>query len=106
MNTTGKVIVGIIVLVVVLGGAFYLYQQMQPTPVVAPSIATTSQTSSAGTPATSQQTAASVNPLPSGTATSDAALAQDAASVDTQMSALSSDNTQVTQSVNDQPVTQ
>ena len=106
MNTTGKVISGIVIVVVVVGGAFFLYQQMQPMTAIAPGPVNTTASNSVQQPVTpaptAEQTAASVNPLPSGTDTSDAGLTKDAASIDTQMSGLSSDNTSVTQSVTDQ----
>lgn len=83
MTSTGKIIIGAVIAVLVLAGAYYWYTtQMQPA-------SSTSQTTAAGETTT----------LPSGANTSDAALSQDLNSIDTQMQGVSSDNANVSASV-------
>ena len=84
MNTTGKVIVGILVLLVVLGGVYYAVKHNNS------KVTQTPQTLD----------------LPGGESNSDEALQQDTATIDTQLNALSSDTAEVHQSLNDQPLAQ
>jgi hypothetical protein len=94
MDTTGKIIVWVVVILIILGGLFYWYEYMH-TPKVSTSM---TATSSAMLPSAAATAAA--NPLPAGTSTSDAALSQDTAAIDAQMNGLDSDNTNMTSSVN------
>ena len=105
-----KFIITVVVLLVIAGGLWFtgLLSQWVPSiptyaSLMSPSAATTTPTTTTQT----QQQPQAVNDLP--TAANDAsddALVKDSASIDTQMSALSSDNANAQSSTNDKPVTQ
>lgn len=99
MSNTTKVTVAVVALAVILGGAYYWYVSQPATPE-----ATTVGTATPNTNSVSSTSGAST--LPSGTQTSNQALGQDLSAIDTQLSGLNSDNTNVSQSVNDQQVQQ
>ncbi len=104
-----KFIITIVVLLVVAGALWFtgLLSQWVPSiptysSLMSPSVATT-------TPQTTntQQAQAPVNDLPTATNdASDAALVQDSASIDAQMSNLQTDSANAQSSTNDKPVTQ
>lgn len=81
MSQNTKLVLGIVALVVVLGGAYWYWQSRQ-TPT-----------------ASNDGSSTEVTSLPSGSNTSDTALEEDMASIDTQIKAVASDNTQASQSV-------
>lgn len=74
-----------IVILVIIGAGFYYWSTRTPAP----------ESASAGTPSSTASTD-----------TSDAALDQDTAAIDTELSGLDADNAQVSQSLDDQAVTQ
>lgn len=92
MSSNAKIWIGVVVVIVLVLLGWYWYSQNNA--------GTTSQTPSG------QTSTNTTNGSPSGSATSDAALNQDSAAIDTQMSGLDSDNASMNQSFNDQPVSQ
>jgi cytoskeletal protein RodZ len=98
MSKTGKIILWVVVAVIVIGGIWWWIAASQ-SGVPATTPATTSNVS----PATGTSTAASPS-YPQGD--SDQSINQDMTSLSAQMNGLSSDNANVTQSMNDQPVQQ
>ncbi len=92
MSQTNKVIVGVAVLAVVAGGAYYWFALHGKTD----SMANQEKGSYMN------QGPATVTTLPSGSDTSDAALQQDSAAIDAQMKGLDSDSANVDQSVSQQ----
>jgi hypothetical protein len=113
MSTTGKVVLGIVVLVIVLGGGYYYYAHskmatvgMNATSTSMDGMAMDGMASASAATAGMQATAAANTSLPGGSSDSDAALDQDASSIDTQMSGLNSDNANESQSLNNQSASQ
>lgn len=91
MTSTGKLIIGIII--VALIGAWY-FSSIQPgTPSDTTAATTTTQTSSGSLPTASGDT-------------SDEAIIKDSAAIDAQLSGLGADGASVEQSLNDKPVAQ
>ena len=103
MTTTGKVLVGIVVVLILAGGAYYWYSSTHS--AVNPTLQTATSTDSMQGMQT-QGSTESASVLPSGSGTSDASLNQDTAAIDSQMTGLDSDNASVNSSVNDQPISQ
>jgi hypothetical protein len=97
MSNTTKIVTAVIVVIIIAGGGYYWYTHMPSEMGMA---------SSADQNGTASGTAAAVASLPGGSSDSDAALNSDTAAIDSQMSGLSSDNTNVSSSINDQPVSQ
>jgi hypothetical protein len=102
MSSTGKIITGVII-VVVLVGAYMLIESHPATTAMAPDMTGTTTTDSTGslpaaTTTTDLTTASSDD--------SDAALQQDSATINGQMSGLNSDNADTDSSMNDQAGTQ
>jgi uncharacterized protein HemX len=99
MSTTGKVVTGIVVALIVFGAGYYWYSQSNANAVATGTAASepiTAQTQSGSL----MQSTSSAQPLPK---TSDAALAQDSAAIDAQMNSLDSDTTSVNQSLSANP---
>lgn len=103
MTTTGKVLVGIIVVLIIAGGAYYWYAQTHNPATAAVQEASTPDAMAGMDMSTSSM---QKSDLPSGTGTSDTSLNQDTAAIDAQMNGLDSDNSDVNSSINDQPVSQ
>ena len=97
-----KIIMTIVGVVAILGGAYYWYssQNTAPAPVVevapTPKVVATEPSGPNSGPST----------LPSGTQSSNEALGQDLSSIDSQLSGLSSDTADVNKSLSDQQVAQ
>jgi hypothetical protein len=82
MSQTSKIVLGIAVVAVLLAGAYYYWHMHQ------------------GTAAGSNSTAAAdVTALPSGSSSTDASLAKDLASIDSQIQAVNKDNMTASASV-------
>ena len=94
MSKTGKIILWVVVAVIVIGGIWWW---------IAASQSGVPATTSNVSPATGTSTAASPS-YPQGD--SEQSINQDMTSLSAQMNGLSSDNANVTQSMNDQPVQQ
>lgn len=84
MSQSAKIITGLVLAVIVLGGLYYWY---------------TSKNGPGGASDQSAQSAAETTTLPSGGNTSDASLSQDLNSIDAQMQGVSSDTADVSASV-------
>ena len=95
-GTRAILVIAIVAVLAALAGWLYWSNQAAAPAMTAEAPTTT-------TPVAAQPTHAS---LPSGSDTSDGALSQDTAAIDSQMSAFSSDNTSVGNSLSDQPVSQ
>ena len=93
-----KAVLWIIVALLILAGVYYWYTHKAVAPAT-----TTSAAAVTAAPASSAQRASS---LPSGSDTSDAALAQDASSINAQMQSFNSDNAAIDSGMNDKPVSQ
>jgi flagellar basal body-associated protein FliL len=108
MNSTGKIVAGIIVLIIVVAGAFYWFMHSKSgTPsFTASSTSMTATTSNTASAQSGTIDAAGAAALPGGTSDSDAALQQDTAAIDAQMGGLNTDNTNTSASLNDQPISQ
>lgn len=89
MQNAWKIVVWIVVILILAGGAYYWYTNR-----------------STGTNANTPPSASASQGLPSGDDTSDAALTEDMASVDAQMSALNDDDASVSSAMSDQEVQQ
>lgn len=89
-----KIVIGIIVVAVVIGIGYYWYSSTKPSAPV------TTATNTQGTAAPAGPT------LPSGTNTSNDALAQDVASVDADVSAMNGDTTAIDTGLSDKAVAQ
>lgn len=100
MSKTGKIILWIVIVVIIVGGIWWWMESrsnivMAPGSNNAPAATATSTVNSSGAASTS---------YPQGD--SDQSINQDMASLNLQLNGLSSDNANVTQSMNDQPVQQ
>ena len=93
MQNTWKIVLWILIVLVLAGGAYYWYANRSP--IGTPSLGTEQQTQ-----------AADPSALPSGSDTSDAALQQDSAAIDTQMSGMNDDTASIDSGLNDQQVPQ
>jgi hypothetical protein len=99
-----KWIIGVLVVLIVVGAGLWWSGVLKP---YFPGSQTQAPVSVATTTPTQQTQAAPVNDLPTQPSdTSDAALTQDTAAIDAQMSGLSSDSSSMDQSFNDQPTAQ
>lgn len=97
MQSTGKIILWVVVAIIVLGGLYYWYMQSHQTAMPA----------SDSVSAASSDTSAENGPaLASGSDTSDVALQSDLSGMDGQMSAMDSDTASIDQGLNDKPVSQ
>jgi len=98
MSKTGTIILWVVIAVIVIGGIWWWIAASQSgTP------AATSNSYGNTTPTTGASTTAS-SPYPQGD--SDQSINQDMTSLNAQVNGLNSDNANVTQSMNDQPVQQ
>src|SRR4051812_17335236 len=95
-----KIVIALAVMVALGAGAYYWYESMQPAPTQAP-VADVQQNT---TPAQPQTTGVAAAVAASGQ--TDEALASDAASIDSEIQAFSSDNADINSSMSDQPVQQ
>ena len=95
MSTNTKIVTWVVVAVVVVGGGIWWWMSMSPTAV--------SPTYNNPPAPTAQTPTSTQNPT---TDNSNAAVQANLASIDSQMSGFSSDNTSINQGMSDQPVTQ
>ncbi len=115
MNTTGKIVAGIVVLIIIVAGAFYWYAHSRSgTPSFTAS--STSMTATSSMPGMASSTgnaagtsgnvmtsgSASTATLPAGSNDSDASLQQDNAAIQAQMSGLDTDNSNTSAAMNAQ----
>ena len=105
MTTTAKTILWIIVAIVVIGAIWWWVSMSQT--ATAPTTGQANQPA-ANIPTTNINSTASSTTTPgvSATDSSNAALQTDLSNIDTQMNGFSSDNTNVNNGLNDQPVQQ
>ena len=96
MSLVVKISLGALVLVVIVGGVYW-YLNMSKAPASPGAETGTEQPTATGD---------SANTLPTGSAPDDDSLAQDLDAISTQMGTFTGDDTNVTQSLADQPVQQ
>jgi len=105
-----KFVITIVVLLVAAGALWYtglLSKWVPSIPTYSQLMSSSTATTTPATTQTQQQAQAPVNDLPTATNdASDSALVKDSASLDAQMSALSTDSANAQNSTNDKPVTQ
>ena len=99
MSGGAKLVLSLVVIVIVLGGGWYLYKNMGKTPA--------SNAPAQTAPASTDQAATTPPPsLITSTDTSDAGVAADLSTIDSQMNTVSQDSAAVDSSMSDKPVTQ
>lgn len=102
MSKTGKILLGVVIALVVIGGVWWWMDMQSGVPAaMAPGTGTSGTSTAVNSPAASSSASSS---YPQGD--SDQSIQQDMTSLNAQMNGLSSDNASVTQSMNDQPVQQ
>ena len=102
MSNTGKIILWVVIAVVVIGGIWWLVAG-QSNVATAPS---NTASGTAGSPESATTTASTTVSASYPQGNSNQAIDQSMTNLNTQMNGLTSDNASVTQSLNDQPVTQ
>ncbi|HUC01734.1 MAG TPA: hypothetical protein VMA75_02415 [Candidatus Paceibacterota bacterium] len=98
MSKTGKILSGVVIAIIVIGGVWWWIDAQNGT------VPTALAPGANGTSSVANSPAAASTSYPQGD--SDQAIDQDMTSLNAQMNGLSSDNASVTQSMNDQPVQQ
>lgn len=101
MSKTGKIVLGVVIALLVVGGVWWWIDMQSGVPSAAPGAGTGGTSTAVNSPAATSTASTS---YPSGD--SDQSIDQDMTSLNAQMNGLSSDNASVTQSMNDQPVQQ
>jgi cytoskeletal protein RodZ len=109
MSTNAKTVVWIIVAVVIVGGGIWWWMSMSPT-ATAPTYTNPTSAANPTQAPTTAPTSTPTTPPPANDVTasgnSNAALESDLSNTDSQMNGFSSDNTNINNGMNDQPVQQ